>query len=139
MIDKVLNAILPGSEALGLPSATKLDFALYQKDNLMQGVTEDFLSELSLIATEKFETDFDNLDDQQRMNVINNCKIKNFRIFSVFIKHCFRFYYSNKQVLSVLNVGSTPPFPQGNILDEDDWEILEPVLERGYTCRITQN
>jgi len=39
----------------------------------------------------------------------------------------------------VLNVGSTPPFPQGNILDEDDWEILEPVLERGYTCRITQN
>ena len=97
MIDKVLNAILPGSEALGLPSATKLDFALYQKDNLMQGVTEDFLSELSLIATEKFETDFDNLDDQQRMNVINNCKIKNFRmmwnISHVQICICFFFKF----------------------------------------------
>jgi hypothetical protein len=139
MIDMVLNIILPGSETLGLPAAGELDFALYQEENLMQKITEDFLSELSLIATEKFQTNFNNLDDQQRMNVINKCKIKNFRIFSIFIKHCFRFYYSNQQVLSVLNAGSIPPFPQGNILDEDDWEILEPVLEKGFACRIKQN
>jgi hypothetical protein len=135
MINKVLHTILPGDESLDLPSATELDFSLYQKNNLIQPIVENFLEELLVISIEQFETGFNNLNDEDRMSVINRCKIKNFQVFSDFVRHCFRFYYSDKKVLSVLNVGSIPPFPQGNILDEDNWEIIEPVLEKGYTPR----
>ena len=134
MIKQVLHTILPGDKGLELPSASELDFDSYQENELFELAFKKFLEVLSLVSREKFQSDFVDLNDKDRMSAINHCKIKDFRVFSNFIEHCFRFYYSDIKVLSVLDVGSVPPFPRGNALNKDNWEILKPVLERGYVC-----
>ena len=84
---------------------------------------------------EKFSKDFRELNETQRISVLAASKLEDIRLFSAFLEHCFRAYYSDKRVLSILKVGSSPPFPEGNVLEEDDWTILMPVYERGSIYR----
>ena len=55
-------------------------------------------------------------------------KKRNFRDFSNFVNSCLILYYSNKEVLKNLKVGSTPPFPEGNYVKEGDIYLLEQVF-----------
>jgi len=135
MINDVLNVILPGDKNLGLPSAKLLNFELYQKNQSLHHVTEIFLEGLSSVSIDLYKVQFIDLSEQQKMKVINRYKIINYKNFSIFIQHCFRFYYTNKIVLSMLNVGATPPFPQGNVIKQNSWEILDPVIKNGYNLR----
>ena len=52
----------------------------------------------------------------------------NFREFSVFVNLVLILYYSNEKVLSNINSGSTPPFPEGNFVKEGDLYLLEQVF-----------
>jgi hypothetical protein len=54
----------------------------------------------------------------------------NFRDFSVLVNMVLILYYSNEAVLSKLNVGSIPPFPEGNFVKEGDIYLLEQVFLR---------
>ena len=68
------------------------------------------------------------------LNQINNeedltlFKKANFRDFSVFVNIVLILYYSNINVLSKLEVGSVPPFPEGNFVKEGDIYLLEQVF-----------
>ena len=114
-----------------MPPASKVDFNAYQNEHGIQQIVIAFLSELTKISLDTFAKEFKELDEEQRVHVLDSCKLINIRLFSTFLKHCFQAYYSDKGVLSILQVGSSPPFPEGNVLEEDDWNILVPVYERG--------
>lgn len=68
------------------------------------------------------------------LNQINNeedltlFKKANFRDFSVFVNIVLILYYSDINVLSKLEVGSVPPFPEGNFVKEGDIYLLEQVF-----------
>jgi hypothetical protein len=68
------------------------------------------------------------------LNQINNeedlrlFKKANFSDFSVFVNIVLILYYSNINVLSKLEVGSVPPFPEGNFVKEGDIYLLEQVF-----------
>jgi hypothetical protein len=57
-------------------------------------------------------------------------KKRNFRDFSNFVNSCLILYYSHKEVLKNLKVGSVPPFPEGNYVKEGDIYLLEQVFLR---------
>ena len=135
MINTVLDTFIPGDYKLGMPPASKVDFNAYQNEHGIQQIVIDFLSELTKISLDTFAKEFKELDEEQRMHVLGAYKLINIRLFSTFLKHCFKAYYSDKGVLSILQVGASPPFPEGNVLEEDDWEILIPVYERGSIYR----
>ena len=135
MINTVLDTFIPGDYKLGMPPASKVDFNAYQLEHGIQQIVIDFLSELTKISLDTFAKEFKELDEEQRMHVLDACKLINIRLFSTFLKHCFQAYYSDKGVLSILQVGSSPPFPEGNALEKDDWNILIPVYERGSIYR----
>ena len=59
---------------------------------------------------------------------LNQFKKANFRDFSVFVNMVLIIYYSNIKVLSKLEVGSVPPFPEGNFIKEGDIYLLEQVF-----------
>ena len=61
---------------------------------------------------------------------LNLLKKANFRDFSVFVNMVLILYYSNPIVLSKLEVGSVPPFPDGNFVKEGDIYLLEQVFLR---------
>jgi hypothetical protein len=135
MIKIVLDALIPGDSQLRMPPASILDFNSYEIKYGIQQIVIDFLFELTKISNDQFSKNFNELDEDQRMKVLNASKLKNIRLFSVILKHVFRAYYSDKRVLSILKVGSSPPFPDGNVIEEDDWTILLPVYERGSIYR----
>ena len=135
MIKIALDSLIPGDTKLNMPSASILDFDSYEIKYGIQKIVIDFLLELNKIANDEFLKNFDELDQDQKMNVLQAFKLKNIRLFSDFLKHVFRAYYSDKRVLSILKVGSSPPFPDGNVIEEDDWTILLPVYERGSIYR----
>ena len=131
MINTILDTFIPGDYKLGMPPASKVDFNAYQLEHGIEQIVIDFSSELTKISLDTFAKEFKELDEEQRVHVLGSCKLINIRLFSTFLKHCFQAYYSDKGVLSILQVGSSPPFPEGNVLEEDDWNILVPVYERG--------
>jgi len=135
MIEKVLDAFIPGDRKLKMPPASDLDFNSYKIKHGIEKIEIDFLLELTKISNDKFSTLFTDLDEDQKIEALNLCKLTNVRLFSVFLKNIFRFYYSDIRVLSLINVGSSPPFPKGNIIKEDDWTILIPVYKRGPIYR----
>ena len=135
MIKLVMETIIPADAELGMPSASEINLELYQTKFKIEVIVHDFLNLLSQIANELFQLNFERLSYEERIKVIETTKLKNIRLFSEFMTHCFRAYYSDYIVLEKLNAGSLPPFPSGNLLEFDDWEILEPVYERGYKVR----
>ena len=135
MINTILDTFIPGDYKLGMPPASRVDFNAYQLEHGIEQIVIDFLSELTKISLDTFAKEFEELDEEQRVHVLDSCKLINIRLFSTFLKHCFQAYYSDKGVLSILQVGSSPPFPEGNVLEEDDWDILVPVYERGSIYR----
>ena len=136
MIKIVLDTLIPEDIQLKMPSASILDFNTYEIKHGIQKIVIDFLFVLTKISNDQFSRDFNELDEDQRMKVLNACKVENIRLFSLFLKHVFRAYYSDIKVLSILKVGSSPPFPDGNVIEEDDWTILLPVYERGSIYRV---
>ena len=136
MIKIVLDAIIPADSKLSMPSASEIDFSAYVIKHQIKKIVRDFLVELTKSSNEQFSNFFTDLNEDEKIKALNQCKLKNIRLFSDFLKHVFSAYYSDIRVLSLLEVGSLPPFPIGNIISEDDdWTILMSVYERGSIYR----
>tara|TARA_B100000795_G_scaffold269117_1_gene257620 strand:+ start:2342 stop:2764 length:423 start_codon:yes stop_codon:yes gene_type:complete len=135
MISVILDMLIPADDALGMPPASSLDFNEYITKYKIEKIVLDFLSELIKISIDEFSQDFKELNEEQREVVLNKTKLKDIRLFTTFVKHSFKAYYSDKRVLSLLDIGSSPPFPVGNVLEDDEWSILMPVYERGSFYR----
>ncbi|CAD6540296.1 hypothetical protein [Paraburkholderia metrosideri] len=135
MIELIRDTILPGDTELGMPPASSVDFELYQIRHGISGPVDKFVELVADVARKKFNKEFEQLDESQRLVAINGCKVVDVRLFSTFITHALRAYYTDRRVLYRLSVGAIPPFPAGNELGVDDWTILEPVYERGPIYR----
>lgn len=139
MIELILDTMLPGDAALDMPPASTLDFEAYQLRHHAFEQVDAFVTMLSGVAQDKFGQPFDQLDATQRLAAINGCKVVNVRLFSSFLTHVMRAYYTDRRVLKQASAGAVPPFPAGNELDTDDWTILEPVYLRGTIWRSTDS
>lgn len=135
MFNLILDTILPGECTLNLPPASQIGFDIYINRHSKQDLMSEFLNLINKVSMDKFSANFSELKDADRLKTIEACKSVNIRLFTDFITTLFRAYYTNPQVLEAINSGSLPPFPVGNTLENDDWEILEPVFERGSIYR----
>jgi len=135
MLNLIINTILPGDSTLNLPPASEINFDSYIKTYDKQELINEFLNLTSHLSLSKFSCEFAKLSNIDRLRVLEACKSTNIRLFVDFITNLFRAYYTNFQVLNSIQSGSVPPFPEGNYLENDDWEILGPVFERGKIYR----
>ena len=135
MLNLIIDTILPGDRNLNLPPASQINLNMYVNRYSKQNLMSEFLNLINKVCLEKFASNFSELSDIDRLRALEACKSANIRLFVDFITNLFRAYYTNAKVLEAINSGSTPPFPVGNVLEDDDWEILEPVFERGIVYR----
>lgn len=135
MIDLVLNTLIPEDIDLKMPAASSIDFESYKIKHKIDLMVDNFIYLLNQVAIDIFDAPFTAISDEQRLAAVNYLKLKNIRLFSEFLTHCFRAYYSDVKVLAKLSVGSIPSFPSGNYLESDDWTILESVYDRGIAYR----
>lgn len=129
----ILAALIPADHELGMPSAAEIDFAGYATANAAWGEVDVFLDRFaeSGVAPEALNA----LDAKDRLEAILALRQKDLRIFSAFLTHIFRAYYSSERVQQQIGSGAVPPFPDGNLLFDDDWSELEVVFNRGYQLR----
>jgi hypothetical protein len=131
----VIDTMLPGDPVLGMPSASTIDFEIYLKQHKLNQLSFDFIKMLDKVCEEKKGMAFIDLDEVNKMQAINDCKLVDVRVFSAMVGHLLKAYYTDPAVLIKIKSGSVPPFPNGNPIEEDDWSILEPVYERGRVFR----
>jgi hypothetical protein len=116
-LKSILNWILPVGDR-EMPEAE-----LILKDiNLVNPLHSKFV-ELSKVICNKID-----LSQIQSEADLIQFKKSNFRDFSVLVNMVLILYYSNIDVLSKLDVGSVPPFPDGNFVKEGDIYLLEQVF-----------
>ena len=135
MVNLIIDVILPGDLSLNMPAASQINFSSYIHTYGKQGLMDEFVNLTNQVCLNKFAVNFSELSDLDRLKAIEWSKDANIRLFMDFITNLFRAYYTNPRVLEAIHSGSTPPFPVGNLLENDDWEILEPVFERGTIYR----
>jgi hypothetical protein len=138
MIALILDTIIPADQELDMPSAASIDFDTYTVRYGVQDLTSRYSALVESVAQEKQSQPFSALNEDQRLSVVNATRSKDIRLFSGFITHVFRAYYSDGEVLARIGSGAVPPFPEGNALESDDWGLLEPVYERGQIYRTVE-
>ena len=127
----IIDTMLPGDPILGMPSASLIDFDIYLKRNGLTDLSRVFVQMLDKVCEEKIGGSFANLNAIQKMQAINFCKLVDIRLFSEMVSHLLKAYYTAPSVLIIIGSGSVPPFPNGNLIEEDEWTILEAVYNRG--------
>lgn len=118
-LNSILKLVIPASET-GMPEA---ELILHSID--LANTNHTKFVELSKVICNKI-----GLDQIESEEDLNQFKKSNFRDFSVFVNLVLLLYYSNKAVLKKLEVGSVPPFPEGNFVKEGDIYLLEQVFLR---------
>ena len=127
--------ILPGDINLGLNALTSQQVDDFLEKNKCDVDWDRWFSILKSTAVEIFGKNFSELDQTERMTSIDRSQRKNFRLATDVIVTCLEIYYTNPNVL--IAIGSSPnwPYEQGNITDEGNWDILDPVVQRGKKYR----
>ncbi|HLD53075.1 MAG TPA: hypothetical protein VJA82_07220 [Sediminibacterium sp.] len=115
-LSQILNLILPEYNE-NLPSASFIINNL----NLTNSIHKHFVDASKNLCSRVENIIITDL-------ILTQIKKNNFREFSVFVNLVLILYYSNKKVLNNLNVGSVPPFPEGNFVKEGDLYLLEQVF-----------
>lgn len=138
MLALILDAIIPADPQLGMPSAASIGFDSYITRYGLQDTMTRYTTLVADLAQEKQGQPFTALATQTRLDVITASRAKDIRLFSSVITHVLRAYYSHRDVLGRISSGAVPPFPDGNMLESDDWTLLEPVYERGPIYRHIQ-
>lgn len=134
-LDFIVDTLIPGDASRSLPPASRIDFDRYLANYSLEAVSSEFIAMLDQLCNEKFKRLFTELDSDEKLKAVNACKLINVRLFSDFVTHLLKCYYTSPTVLAKIGTGSIPPFPAGNIIAQDDWTILESVYERGKCYR----
>jgi hypothetical protein len=118
-LNSILKLVMPSGET-GMPEAELILHSIDQANPIHTKFVE-----LSKVICKKTS-----LNQIQSEEDLNQFKKTNFRDFSVLVNMVLILYYSNNTVLEKLEVGSTPPFPEGNFVKEGDIYLLEQVFLR---------
>ena len=118
-----------------MPSAAAIDFDAYVQCYGIQETVSRYAVLVETLSNDKLKQPFSALSSDNRLAILNASRTVDIRLFSEFLTHVFRAYYTHREVLDQIGSGSIPPFPEGNPMEQDDWSILEPVYERGQIFR----
>lgn len=127
----IIDTLLPGDHDLGMPSASQIDFDTFLEQKNLVTLAHDFVDMVDELCVQKHSLGFEHLPPEQRLQMINACKLVDVRLFTEMVSQLLRAYYTAPGVLVAIGAGSVPPFPEGHALESDDWTLLEPVHVRG--------
>ena len=130
VLRRLAGAMIGASEELNLPGADDevifRDFLARAEGalaKLREGM-DDFFSEYGGIAAVAA------LDDKNFKETIDEARQEYHPFLEMMIQRVSRSYYSDTRLLLSLNIEDRPPFPKGNVLEQGDWSLLNPVKKR---------
>ena len=128
----LVDMIIPASEELNIPGASdtlifKNIIANSAKNH--QKILES-LSALETLAQEKENASFANLLIDQRVRIIKIFRETYPTEANMFENLTSQCYYQDDRIMISLGMEPRPPYPEGFIVEQGDWSLLEPVRKR---------
>jgi hypothetical protein len=134
LFNLLFNYIIPESKSRKIPGAAiLLESTETFTEEFMQLLTKT-LYLIEMIINNKSERKLYSYSELYIIEIIEEFKRKNIRIFNELILYIITYYYSNQIVLKSIGIQSIPPYPDGNFIIEGDIFLLEQVFlkERIY-------
>ena len=128
IIEIIFDFIIPQSK----------EFDMISSAELIDDEKKNILNNIDLIQTVKSYSKNVEKEENLEKQIIQLFQIEkrnNSRLYNEIILFVFKLYYSNQKVLKKIGKQSTPPFPNGNILEETDLLLFEDVYLRGKIYR----
>jgi hypothetical protein len=128
------GAIVPPSAAYGVPGA---DDELIFKDILrsLERDHDDICRALAHLAALSGGA-FADLAQERRTEVAANFREVGGAPLSALVRVVLLCYYRDDRVMRSLGQEPRPPFPQGHIVEQGDWSLLNPVRARPRMYRV---
>jgi hypothetical protein len=124
----IAEAMIPAENSAGIPSAA--DPAILA--DIIRSIGRD----LPLIRTALAEIDkraggaFASLDRERREALINDWYAAGGAAAAALGRVVLSAYYRDDRVLRALGHEARAPFPQGHVVEQGDWGLLDPVKRR---------
>ncbi|MCP5265638.1 MAG: gluconate 2-dehydrogenase subunit 3 family protein [Burkholderiaceae bacterium] len=134
---RLVDLMIPASADGRMPAASML--GLYDDlaglpadaiDTLGQG-----LEQLDANARAAHGQGFAALDAAAALALAEAIRAEAPRFANLFTMHTAARYYQHDRVLPLIGLEPRPPWPQGNVVKDGDWGLLEPVRRRAKFYR----
>ena len=137
ILKNILEIIIPQDKNSFMPSAADVNIIgfINRNDKKLMIKLISFVKEIDLICQKQFNQNFSNIEINNKIDILEEYKIKFQNDYKQIIRLILYCYYSDKDVLEKLNLKKDPPFPDGNKLKKGDLSLLKPVLEKKTSFR----
>ena len=127
---RAAGMMIPASEAFGVPGAD--DPVIF--GDIVRSVGRDLADvreALSVLAAGSFA----DLDEDGGENALKIVLARGDRAAAALSRVILQCYYRDDRVLGALGVEARQPFPQGYVLEQGDWSLLDVVRDRAPLWR----
>tara|TARA_B100000524_G_scaffold102649_1_gene49300 strand:+ start:83 stop:517 length:435 start_codon:yes stop_codon:yes gene_type:complete len=131
----LLDSIIPPNSKIGIDGASSIDLEKILGNKKYKIISDKFFELILETSNKNNIKDLELLSIENLGVIIQKTKIKNFRFFNEIASIISEFYYLDNKNREALNLKTLPPFPEGNIIEDIDLTILEPVFNRGKIYR----
>jgi hypothetical protein len=124
-----------------VPASTKPDLPGADDPAILADITHSIGRDLPLIRTALAEIDkravgaFAALDRERREALINDWYAAGSAPAKALARVVLSAYYRDDRVLRALGHEARAPFPQGHVVEQGDWGLLDPVKRRAPLWR----
>ena len=138
IIKAILDTILP--EGNGFPGAGQLGVDRYL-DRIagespgMKNLFSRGISSLTTLSKEKYGSGFCELGDAKKTALLTELENTDTAFFRNLVLHTYNGYYTDPNVLKILDLDVRAPQPQGYELESGDISALQQVRSRGQIYR----
>ena len=136
ILNSILKMIIPPSDDGEMPCATDVDFVSYLSNEDLTSWMVDGLAKIENESNELYGCRYTKLQEFEQKKLIDILRTKLKIFFIDLTTHVINCYYQNDRVLKNIGIEHSPPFPAGFLIEEWDFNLLEPVFERGKIYRV---
>ena len=136
-LNALMDLMIPASADGTMPAASSL--GLYDDLNSLPGpvrsLFERGLSWLDAQSVSQYEKAFAQLPEGAASSLVEELRREDASFVAAFTLQTTGRYLQDDQVMEALGLESRPPWPEGYEVPQGDWELLNPVRERGPIWR----
>lgn len=132
-LEILLSDVLPGVPDKGFPSG-EVDM-LQRHLCTVPAASAALHAMLEVLQSSCAPQTYPGMTAEARLDVLTDMKRRHLRLFSDFFTSAMQAYCLDPRVSMALGELLRPPFPEGYLVAEASFDLLEPVYERGPCYR----
>lgn len=133
----LVDMVIPPSEEYGVPGAgdalileTIISDAGRRTPRLMTALTT-----LEEMSKETCGAGFADLSTEQRSGVVDAFREAHSGVANLIANLTTQCYYRDDRIMIALGMETRPPHPEGYVVEQGDWSLLDPVRKRAAFYR----